>query len=237
MKVAFVFALLIGTNAYAQALPGLAQPQAPSAQSTPTASQPESLSQSTPPTGPVHRTQTCDAFVSARMARLPVGRATLFWTRITSDGIMRDVRLYKTSGDDELDGAILRCAEGGQYAPVDVAGKPTEVTWVLGYFWSPRSSGFAPANPTGESAGRCDVRKYYPRSAIRKDIHGNTSASFHIGVDGTTRDGNITGSSGFAVLDRATLDCVRSFKYFPALHNGQPVVIDRAVGINWMLWP
>jgi TonB family protein len=167
------------------------------------------------------------------MAPPSTGTGTLFWARIAPDGEMQDMSLYKSSGDDQLDKAILRCAEGARYAPIRIGGTPTEITWVIGYFWWPQSSRFAPASPTGEAASICAVRRYHPLVAVRLHLQGKTTVSHRIAIDGTTRDAKITESSGDPVLDRATLDCVNAFKYFPALHDGQPVEIDRTLFIKW----
>jgi TonB family protein len=161
--------------------------------------------------------------------------ATLFWARITADGEMRDVRLYKSSGDDELDQAILRCADGAYYSPVRIGGIPTEITWVIGYFWWLQSSSFHSANPAGGIAGSCPVRRYYPAVAIRRHLEGKTTVSYRIATDGTTKDAKITESSGTSILDQASLDCVGAYKYAPALHNGRPVEVDGVVSIVWKL--
>jgi protein TonB len=171
------------------------------------------------------------------MARPSTGTGTLFWARITPDGKMRDVRLYKSSGDDNLDKSILRCAKGAHYGPVKVGGAPTEFTWVTGYFWWLQSSSFAPASPTGGAAGSCPPRRYYPLVAVRLHLEGKTTVSYRIAIDGTTRYAKVTESSGHPVLDQASLDCVSAFKYFPALRSGQPVELDRSVSIKWMQKP
>ena len=57
--------------------------------------------------------------------------------------------------------------------------------------------------------------------------------SYRIGTDGSTKDIKLTKSSGDADLDKATLDCVALWKFFPAVQNGKAVEIDRNGGQHW----
>ncbi|MDP6962533.1 MAG: TonB family protein [Planctomycetota bacterium] len=62
----------------------------------------------------------------------------------------------------------------------------------------------------------------YPRSARAKKQEGVVTLLLEIRADGQVNSAQIHQSSGHAVLDRAALIAVRTWKYFPASSNGVP---------------
>jgi len=81
----------------------------------------------------------------------------------------------------------------------------------------------------------CDKRKYYPDMSIRLGEQGSTLLSFSINADGTTSDFHVDSSSGSDRLDAATIQCVSTWHYKPAIQNGQPVKVPWQTKMVWKL--
>jgi protein TonB len=96
----------------------------------------------------------------------------------------------------------------------------------------------APPISSPASIGRahsCDPHKYYSDVSIRMNEKGTTSLAFSINADGTTSDFHVTSSSGSDRLDQATIECVGTWRYKPAVQNGQPVKVPWETKIVWQL--
>jgi TonB family protein len=142
-----------------------------------------------------------------------------------------DPVLFKSSGNDDLDKAVLACADGYKYG-VAVAGKPAEVTWVMGYFFFwPH---FMHPNPDGTPAGICWARSF-PYSAVKSGHRGSTTLFYRVGIDGSVKDLAVIKSSGYNELDDAALKCAASWRFYPATQNGQPVEIDMVNAVRFLL--
>ena len=63
------------------------------------------------------------------------------------------------------------------------------------------------------------------------------TVAYRTAADGSTKDIKVQQSSGYHVLDQATTQCVASWQFFPATHDGHPVEIDRVNKIGWSLGP
>jgi TonB family protein len=179
-----------------------------------------------------HKTvQGCLSFLPTGM-KVPSGSAaTLITYTITTAGEFRDATLFRSSGNVDLDKAALLCVtQGGHGEPTIVAGRPTDATWVGGVFWDLGSPLFTEANPDG---GQNLFPMSYPHAIIRRNFDGKTSVSYHIGLDGSVKDVVVTQSSGNDSLDQTTIDNVERRKYYPVLHNGQPVEVDRTLTMVW----
>ena len=214
-----------------------ATPMAPSQTGAPTQSatpnQPVPPLRIAPPNARSHYPTDCAAYLPPGVARPQTEGATLFSFRLTAQGEMRDIVLFQSSGNADLDNAALACAAAAicHMEPVRVAGKPAEVTWVMGYFWRNRPPTFAMPSPSGQP-NLCNVFSY-PLKAIRSRAGGTTILSYHIAIDGSEKDLAVTNSSGNADLDKASLDCVSTWRYFPVKQNGQPVQVDKITQVQW----
>jgi TonB family protein len=181
--------------------------------------------QTTPRTAPTTVRTNCDAFTPHDVK---TDAATFVSVRITAEGEMRDPTLFRSSGNDDLDKAALACADGYHVGYVSVEGKPAEVTWVLAHSWAARGAGFGPAQPPGSRNEPCKS-SYHP-DRIPKP---STTVSYRIATDGTVKDATVVQSSGVPVFDSAAVNCVASWRFFPATQNGQPVEVGQALEVNW----
>lgn len=177
--------------------------------------------------------RNCDTYPPKGKASPDTDSATLFSFRLTADGTIRGVGLVKSSGDDNRDKAVLACAADKQIEPLKVDGKPAEVRWEMGYFWRPQLSGFSPIDPAGTPVS-CKER-FYPPRPVKVSAEGTTIVSYHIAIDGNVKDAIVTQSSGSAILDQASMDCVSTWRYVPAMQNGQPVQVDKTLKMSWQM--
>ena len=173
----------------------------------------------------------CSGFLPPGLTVQPSG-ATLFWYRLMPGGDVHDASLFRSSGNSDLDKAALACANSSHRPPEIVAGKPAEILWVGGVDWSIANPVFGEPTPNGKP-NQC--RFFYPPRAIRLNQQGTTVVGFRIAADGTVKDEIVAQSSGSSSLDNAAIDCVKSYRYFPANQNEQPVEIDRATRFIWRI--
>ena len=64
----------------------------------------------------------------------------------------------------------------------------------------------------------------YPRWALRQGWEGRFSIAIEVRKDGSVGTFKVMQSTGHKILDQAATDAVRSWKFHPAMKNGQPVV-------------
>ena len=96
----------------------------------------------------------------------------------------------------------------------------------------------APAITSPASIGTphtCPKSKYYPDVSIRLSEQGSTTVSFFIEPDGSTSGFKVETSSGSQRLDDATISCVTTWRYKPALQNGQPIRVSWKSVVKWQL--
>jgi protein TonB len=87
-----------------------------------------------------------------------------------------------------------------------------------------------------QHAGNNCAAAYYPASAIRAGEQGATLLNVSISKTGEATKVEVKKSSGFADLDKASVDCVKAGWHFhPALRNGTPVESTKTYRIVWKL--
>ena len=78
------------------------------------------------------------------------------------------------------------------------------------------------------------VEPEYPETARRARIQGTVTVQAVIGRDGTVEDAQIVQSS-HRLLEEASLDAVRQWRYAPVLLNGKPVRVTFLVRVEFTL--
>jgi TonB family protein len=129
-----------------------------------------------------------------------------------------------------LDAASILCVKSTKY-PVKNGDQAVEVDWQYDVVWS--HTGYFYAKKTASPF--CPVSTTYPASAIRKNEEGSVAFTYSVGVDGNATNLQVVQSSGFADLDQAVLDCVKSKSYPVATQGGRPIPIDMTYRIKFML--
>jgi len=98
----------------------------------------------------------------------------------------------------------------------------------------------APPKPQGITApvsigGSHSCENEYPPSAQRLNQEGTTAIKFTVNTDGSVTDVQVANSSGHDALDQAAIRCASSWRYKPALENGQPVPAPWTTNVQWKL--
>ena len=75
----------------------------------------------------------------------------------------------------------------------------------------------------------------YPPQAVRAGIGGTTRVAFRVKTNGKVDDIKIDTTSGSDLLDRASLGCVKYWRYLPAVENDKPVEVPWKADIVWRL--
>ena len=94
--------------------------------------------------------------------------------------------------------------------------------------------------PNGAAVGTtsghvCDPADWYPIAALKNKEMGVTNLCFRIEPDGGVRDIQVLQSSGYPDLDQASMSCVSTWRYKPAMNNGQPVEVPWVASVRWCL--
>ena len=77
--------------------------------------------------------------------------------------------------------------------------------------------------PAGPDSKVHNKEPVYPLEAARRGEQGLVILLVHVTPDGTVAGIDIARSSGFSRLDRAARDAVTTWKFVPAVQNGQPI--------------
>jgi protein TonB len=75
----------------------------------------------------------------------------------------------------------------------------------------------------------------YPTISQRLNEEGTTMLGFKITPDGSVTDVHVATSSGHDRLDQAAVQCAQSWRYKPAMQNGQPVEVPWQTAVQWKL--
>lgn len=75
----------------------------------------------------------------------------------------------------------------------------------------------------------------YPLESRRAQEEGTMVLAIMLGLDGSLAEVAVSGSSGFARLDRAALESVRKWRWAPLLRGGEPVLLRGFLKIPFTL--
>jgi TonB family protein len=92
--------------------------------------------------------------------------------------------------------------------------------------------GITPPAPTGPPH---DVMTFYPEMARHLHEEGFVVIKFVIVEDGTVIEPIIVRSSGFADLDNAALEAVKTWRYKPAMKDGKPIAVRSEANVRFHL--
>jgi TonB family protein len=146
----------------------------------------------------------------------------------TADGRLGDVRVVHSSGYPDLDDAAVRCMFQWRFDPVRDKVSIGDHRWSIA--WALDASGAV----AGKSIGvPHDCLPYYPDEEAKAGIEGTTTVHFTITEKGRAADPSLARSSGNEHLDRAALQCVKHWRYRPAIANGMPVSVPWTADVVW----
>ncbi len=89
-----------------------------------------------------------------------------------------------------------------------------------------------PAGPDPKVHNREPV---YPDEAVRRGQQGVVTLLIQVSPDGLASDVDIARSSGFTLLDRAARDAVTTWRFVPAVRDGQPISSSMSMRIKFEL--
>ncbi len=75
----------------------------------------------------------------------------------------------------------------------------------------------------------------YPDEAVRRGEQGTVALMILVSPEGLPSEVDVTQSSGFAMLDRAARDAVATWRFMPAVRDGQPIESTMPVHIVFQL--
>jgi len=117
-----------------------------------------------------------------------------------------------------VNGTVADTAPPDSSAPpfIDVKSPPPDIT-------PPKWDSLPHANPE------------YPKAARRYSEQGIVHITFTVLEDGSVIAPSITTSSGFADLDAAALEAVKTWRYQPAMKDGKPIAVRIETYIRFSL--
>jgi protein TonB len=89
-----------------------------------------------------------------------------------------------------------------------------------------------PAGPDPKVRNRDPI---YPDEAARRGEQGLVILMIRVSPEGLVAGIDIALSSGFKLLDRAARDAVATWRFVPAVRNGQPVPSSMSLRVNFQL--
>ena len=96
----------------------------------------------------------------------------------------------------------------------------------------PKAQGITAPVSIGGSHG---CTREYPAVAQRLNQQGTTTIRFTVNTDGSVANVQVANSSGFDSLDQAAIRCASSWRYKPAVKNGQAVSAPWTANVLWKL--
>ena len=231
-RAAFALALVWNSATYAQLAPTPAPSQLPATQaSSPSAAPAQAPPQTQQmPARPLTRIPPCKQYLAPRFEIPSNARPTLFAFRWGLDGDFHDLAIYRSSGSSDLDEAALKCASTVHLHAFEQNGVPIEISWIGGISWNARYPTYFEPNPSGDP-NICNARGH---QFGRKIIWDTAVVRFAITTDGSVKNPTLVHSVGDEFYDKASIDCVSGYRFFPVTRNGLATEITTTSLICWV---
>ena len=174
------------------------------------------------PVGPSH---VCASYPREALRVFAQGMTTMSFT-VTAQGNVSNIRIEKSSGNNDLDAASIKCASKWRYKPAMKDGVAIDIPWVANAAWK------IPFGPEMQEAMSCLYLRQ-DNSSPPSDL-GHTVVNFRVLQDGSVVDAKVVQSSGYNVWDDMGRECTsgRHFEVseFTLPSDGLPGHWD----INWL---
>jgi len=152
----------------------------------------------------IGRPHTCASYYPAAALKARIQGTDLVEFMVTTDGGVRDIKIGKSSGNQDLDDAALSCVAHWHYKPATKDGSPIEMPWKANVVWN-----IMPP-PAVQTALGCLWNR--ENTEAPKGL-GQTSVSFHVLQDGAVTDVKVRQSSGSTVWDSIGVSCTKARHY------------------------
>lgn len=150
------------------------------------------------------------------------------------NGLVRDATVVAFSGIEALDRMAVDCVKTRRF--VAAAGGSTPAQFRERIDWG---DGLPPVPGTivrPRSVGPLHIcTAEYPPLALRLGEQGNARVGFTVGKDGKLKDFYIKQSSGSDNLDRASIDCIAGWRYWPVTIDGKITEVPWQASVQWRL--
>jgi TonB family protein len=157
------------------------------------------------------------------------GTSALKFT-IDNSGSVKDIALVKSSGNEDLDAAALKCTALLEYEPAEKDGRPIDAAASRAVEWKLTDTPFRPKVVQRPSCLLLRLLTKYPDDAADR---WTTELSFVV-EDGKARDFSVTKSSGYDYVDNATIDCVKLWTFTKVLNGKASVPASSSAAITWV---
>ena len=155
---------------------------------------------------------------------------------VRKDGSVAEASVMRSSGFADLDHVALEAVKTWRYRPATAGGQPIEVRWrTYVDFQLPDSTPPSNITPVQAVGPPHNVMTYYPDSARRLREEGTATIRFTVAVDGTVSSASVMRSSGFADLDDAATEAVKTWLFKPATQDGKPIAVSSAVNLKFQI--
>jgi TonB family protein len=151
--------------------------------------------------------------------------------RVLANGSVSEAKVLKSSGEPDLDQALLACVSSWTYVPAKRNGSPISIYWGAKFKWTPQT-GLAAFEELGRPHS-CGI-KWYPERELRDHVGGDVILRFTIDDRGNVQNIEVAQSSGHDGLDHAAVACAQTWHYLPAIQNGKPVAVFWSAQISWV---
>lgn len=155
---------------------------------------------------------------------------TMLSVHLMKDGAVKNPRVVRSSGHEELDQAAIACLTGMRIAPLSHNGAALEVDVDAEMDWR-FSDAIRPTIPAPSSLGSSSP--CHPPQTGSMKYEGDVLLSFVVAKDGTVKDVAVARSSGHPEFEAASITCVAARRYSLATRDGHPVEYDRQIAIHW----
>lgn len=186
----------------------------------------------THPAGNTSRFQLCGDLVPSGIEYSGEGFETLLSVRITPVGEVRDTSVFHSSGNLDFDTAAIACSTRQRLGPILQNGKPADIDWIVRVDWRRHWPFLISAALPNSKPHECGM-EWYPRAAYGTFIQGDTKLAYSVTEDGSVKNATVENSSGDPDLDSAAVNCVSTWRYYPATENGTPIEFEFKTVIYW----
>jgi protein TonB len=152
------------------------------------------------------------------------GETTLSYT-IEIDGSIKNITVFKSSGNDMLDQAAIQCATNWTYKPAMRNGQPVAVPWKAKVRWA-----------IGRVPQQADGEVVFPVAAAPAHRCAEQTAGlrvmldFKIEPDGAVKDVTVRTATASDDVVKSLIACVSQWRFQPPMLHGQPSEIV------WRAW-
>jgi TonB family protein len=149
--------------------------------------------------------------------RSGIGGTVILQVTFNATGIPVDIQMASSSGNESLDKAAIESAKDWRMRPREKDGPVVAGTVRIPIKFDPRSQ------PYNSTIASVHPSPEYPLDALKNGISGTVDLLVRIDATGEPIDIEVETSSGSRELDRAAVDTMKKWRFYPHLEHGVAV--------------